>query len=639
MSIQSATIVEYVLGNEGVSPAEMAAHFGVSMRTVRDHIRRANDSMDPSAGIRFSRSRNGYVCEIHDEDVFRHWVSRARSMAQADPAVTTTNRANYLLNDLLQRHDWITLDELAGILFVSRASISNDLKRIVPTLEKHGLTLEKRPRYGIRVAGSEMARRLCLAGVVVRDITAGNEEPDAFERRLEPLMNSLSCAVDRVLREEEFPINSFAHQNLLVHLGIALMRIQDGKHVPAGSVLPADIAGTREYEVAKKIAAALEADLGHELPSCEVAYIAIHLAGKRVLGAGESPTSERVTISDEALGVVSRMLDAVWQSFRFDFRDDIELRMNLARHIMPLSVRLTYNLHLDNPLLGDIKRRYPLAYSMATDASVVLAEEYGAMPSEAERGYIALAFALALERQKTASPRKRLLVVCASGAGSARLLAYKMEAEFGDQVDSIATCNVMQVTSVDFSKIDYVVTTVPLTCEVPVPVREVTLFLDDGDRRRVRSMLEAADPTGIARFFPCTLFFPHCPVTSREEAIAFACERAAAYAELPENLDELVWKREHAAPTAFGNNVALPHPIEAVSEETFVTVLLMDAPIDWGGQDVQAVFLINVSRNAGADIDTFYRSVASMLNDGAAIQELVRHQDFDRLMAELARKE
>lgn len=72
MSIQSATIVEYVLGNEGVSPAEMAAHFGVSMRTVRDHIRRANDSMDPSAGIRFSRSRNGYVCEIHDEDVFRH---------------------------------------------------------------------------------------------------------------------------------------------------------------------------------------------------------------------------------------------------------------------------------------------------------------------------------------------------------------------------------------------------------------------------------------------------------------------------------------------------------------------------------------------------------------------------------------
>lgn len=639
MSIQSATIVEYVLGHEGISPADMAAHFGVSMRTVRDHIRRANDSMAPCAGIRFSRSRNGYVCEVRDDASFGHWMSRARSMAQADPAASTTNRAKYLLNDLLQRHDWITLDELAGILFVSRASISNDLKRIAPVLEKYGLAIEKRPRYGIRVVGPEMSRRLCLAGIVVRDIAAGNDEPDAFERRLEPLLSSLSETVDRVLREEEFPINSFACQNLLIHLGIALMRIQDEKYVSVDAVLPSDVAGTREYEVAKKIALEIEADGGYELPPCEVAYIAIHLAGKRALEAGGSPASDRVTISDETFEVVSRMLDAVWQSFRFDFRGDVELRMNLARHIMPLSVRLTYNLHMDNPLLQDIKSRYPLAYSMATDASVVLAEEYGAMPSEAERGYIALAFALALERQKTDSSRKRLLVVCASGAGSARLLAYKMEAEFGDQVDSITTCNVMQVPSIDFSNIDYVVTTVPLPCEVPVPVREVTLFLDEGDRRQVRNMLEAADRHSLARFFPRNLFFPHCSVSTREEAIEFVCERASAYAQLPEDIEDLVWKREHAAPTAFGNGVALPHPIEAVAERTFVTVLLLDEPIDWGGRDVQAVFFINVSRDAGTDLDIFYRSVASMLNDGAAIQEVVRHQDFDQLMSELARKE
>lgn len=639
MSIQCITVVEYVLCHEGVAPADLAAHFGVSMRTVRDHIRRANDSMAPSAGIRFNRSRNGYVCEVSDESSFKHWLSRARSMASTDSATSSANRASYLLNDLLQRHDWITLDELAGILFVSRASVSNDLKRITPMLEHYGLSLEKRPRYGIRVSGSEMSRRLCLAGIVVRDIAAGNEEPDAFERRLEPLMNSLSETVDRALADEKFPINSFSYQNLLVHLGIALMRIQDEKYVPMDAVLPSDVAGTREYEVARNIAVSLEKNHGYQLPSCEVAYIAIHLAGKRVLDVGENPASERVAISDETFEVVSRMLDVVWQSFRFDFRSDVELRMNLARHIMPLSVRLTYNLHMDNPLLQDIKSRYPLAYSMATDASVVLADEYGAMPSEAERGYIALAFALALERQKTELPCKRLLVVCASGAGSARLLAYKMEAEFGDRVDSITTCNVMQVPTIDFSNIDYVVTTVPLPCEVPVPVREVTLFLDEVDRRQVRDMLESADRGSIMRFFPRLLFFPHCPVFSREEAIAYLCKRAAEYAQLPENLEDLVWKREHAAPTAFGNSVALPHPIEAVAERTFVTVLLLDEPIDWGGHDVQAVFFINVSRDAGADLDTFYRSVASMLNDGAAIQKVIRHQDFDQLMEELARKE
>lgn len=261
------------------------------------------------------------------------------------------------------------------------------------------------------------------------------------------------------------------------------------------------------------------------------------------------------------------------------------------------------------------------------------------MPSEAERGYIALAFALALERQKTEAPSKRLLVVCASGAGSARLLAYKMETEFGDQVDSITTCNVMQVPHIDFSDIDYVVTTVPLPCEVPVPVREVTLFLDDGDRRQVRRMLERGDQSGLEEFFPRELFFPHCALTSREDVISFACEQASAYEDLPSNLEELVWKRELAAPTAFGNGVALPHPIEAVSTTTFVSVILLDASIDWGGHAVQAVFFINVSHEAGQDLDTFYRSVASMLNDASAIQDVVHHQDFDQLMAELTRKE
>lgn len=636
--MQSVELVEYVQNHEGVAPAKLADHFGVSARTARDYIRRANDSLTDVARIRYSRSRNGYLLEVSDAAALDQWTDRARSML-SDPASTTVTRASYLLNDLLLRNDWITLDELASILFVSRASISNDLKRVEPVLERFGLSLEKRPHYGIRVTGSEMARRLCLAEGVVRDVTDSTQESATLERELDPLMRTVSNTVEDVLRSENFSINSFSYQNLLVHLGIALMRIKGENYVPANDSLPSDIAGTREYEVAKKIAAAIQADMNVELPKGEIAYLAIHLAGKRVLGAGESLEEDRVVISDETWDVVSRMLDAVWRSFRFDFREDIELRMNLARHIMPLSVRLTYNLHLDNPLLSDIKLRYPLAYSMAIDASTVLAEAYGSTPSEEECGYIALAFALALERQKTEAPKKRLLVVCASGAGSARLLAYKMEEQFGDQVDSITTCNVTRVPNIDFSTIDYVITTVPLPCEVPVPVREVTLFLNDSDRRRVRTLLEHGDEGDLQGFFPRELFFNHCSFTTREEAIAFLCERAAAYTAMPQNLEELVWKREKAAPTAFGNGVALPHPIEAVSDTTFVTVLLMDMPVDWNGQPVQAVFFVNVSRNADTDLEVFYRAVAGMLNDASAIQKVVQDQDFDQLMRELNGKE
>ena len=71
-------------------------------------------------------------------------------------------------------------------------------------------------------------------------------------------------------------------------------------------------------------------------------------------------------------------------------------------------------------------------------------------------GYLALAFALAIERQNTELPKKNILIVCASGKGSAQLLHYRYRQEFGSYVGRIETCDVSNVKKVDFKDIDYV---------------------------------------------------------------------------------------------------------------------------------------------------------------------------------------
>ena len=128
------------------------------------------------------RPHDGYQLVVEDEKGYAAWV---RSQAPAPDAVPSTPRARvrYLLNDLLLRADWITLDELASVLYVSRASVSSDLKRVEEILADYDLTLEKRPHHGIRVSGSEMDRRLCLASLVVDDET-GTDSLGAGEREL-----------------------------------------------------------------------------------------------------------------------------------------------------------------------------------------------------------------------------------------------------------------------------------------------------------------------------------------------------------------------------------------------------------------------------------------------------------------------
>lgn len=333
-------------------------------------------------------------------------------------------RVTYLLRSLLAREDWVTIDELAAQLFITRRTISSDLREVEQELARFDLTLEKRPRYGLRVSGSEMMRRLCLVRALDDATSTGILHGD------DDIAPAVSVCVGTVLEETGFSINVLALQSLLAHLAVAVLRARRGAFVSFDPAQLERIAASREYPVAERIAQALGHELHVTLPVEEIAYIAINLAGRQSLyDIGDTD----VVISDEVWDVVLRMLNRVFEAYRVDFSGDLELRMNLARHIVPLAVRLHYHMRLDNPLLDDVRMRFPLAFSMAVDASAVLAEQYGERPSDEEVGYLAMAFILALDRKSSGVAKKRVLVVCVSGASTARLLKDRCEREFAER--------------------------------------------------------------------------------------------------------------------------------------------------------------------------------------------------------------
>lgn len=336
-------------------------------------------------------------------------------------------------------------------------------------------------------------------------------------------------------------------------------------------------------------------------------------------------------ISEEVWQIVAEMIEEVWQVYQLDFRDDLELRMNLACHVVPLAVRLQYHMVAKNPLTEEIKARYPLAWSMAVDGSRVLERHYGSSLKAPEIGYLALAFALAIERSDDDPPKKNVLVVCASGAGTARLLEYRCRKEFGAYVDTITTCDASQIAHMDFSNIDYVFTTVPLTTPVPVPVREVSVFLDQSDVVGIIELLRREDSGGLIRYFPRELFFAHVHEATKEGILTFLANAAIERVHLPEVFRDLVFEREKIAPTSFGNRVALPHPACAVSCAPFVAVGLLDQPVSWGVHEVQAVFLISFSNDPTFNPDEFNSGIAALLSSESAIDRLLEERKYETL--------
>ena len=666
-------MVAYLRENPGALPSDVAQHFGVSERTLRMYVRQANESLDGIAHLGVARG-NGYQMRVEDEAALDSWLATRTNPRASTVPKTPSERVIYLLNDLLLRSDWVTLGDLSSILYVSKSTLSRDLQEVERCLGEYGLKLEKRPHHGILVTGDEMSRRLCLANLALSTDSfaalfsggagsagdagsaastapaapAGARQGEAwdagFRETVSGILDDVAACVERAINNQGFQINSASYQNLLVHICVAVLRIRNGYAIPAPVDDMASLLGSREYQVAQEIADSIERTFDLELPVEEVAYIAIHLAGKRaldILPAGEGSGDEGLVISEEVWNVVSRMLDTVWDIYRFDFRNDLELRMNLARHIVPLTVRLRYHMDLRNPLLADIRVRYPLAYSMAIDSSTVLAEEYEARLSDDEVGYLALAFALALERLKTEAPKKNILMVCASGAGSARLLEYRCRQEFGAYINQITTCDVLNIESIDFSDIDYVFTTVPIHRQLPVPVREVQYFLDVEEVEGVRDFLREnarREPDSILSYFDAKLFFPHLPFHTKQEVLDFLVERVAAERDVAPNFSELVWKREGTVATSFGNNVAMPHPLEPASFETFVCVGVLDQPVVWDnlGRTIQVVFLSAFAADAGLELQNLYGQLANVLVSKQAIAAIVRDQSWETLAAILS---
>lgn len=633
--MQDIRLVRHILRAGGVTPTDCAAYLDIKKRTLRDRIRHANDSMGGSARIVYDRPRGVYQVEVSNEETFDAWLRGDAGRDAIDRLPSTPEeRTNYLVQDLLFRTDWITLEDLASMLFVSRSTVSHDLRSVEQLFTKYDLTIEKRPRYGLRVVGSEMNRRLCLASIAVDTFLAADDLSGVISTEA---LDEVERLVRVTLDAEGYEINPVSRQNLVVHIAIALARINKGCYVPMEASYLEHVRDTREYTVARAIARSVESSFSVALPEEEVAYVAIHLASKRLVEGSERDEGNKgsLEITDDAWELAAEMIEVVWRAFRFDFRDDAELRVNLARHLMPLIVRLRYHMSVENPLLTDIRTCYPLPFAMATDAASVLAEKYDAEVSGDEIGYIALLFALSLERKATSYAKKHVLVVCASGVGSARLLAYRLQREFSSNFESVETCDASEFAERDIADIDYIFTTVPLDRRVNVPVVHVSLFLDDSSRRDVRRVIDREATESALSYFSPDLFFSHLELSSREEVITFLCERAAEAVELPDNFEELVWKREQAAATSFGNLLALPHPYEAVSPETFVTVALLDRPVDWGGQPAQAVFLVCVSRDAGTDLEAFYRSMVSLFTNEQSIQRVLGDMRLEVLLNEL----
>ena len=418
---------------------------------------------------------------------------------------------------------------------------------------------------------------------------------------------------------ERFKLTDIGFQNLVIHIMIALLRLkEDTKSMPCE--YDSEIEKSREYEVAEILCQELEQRFEVHFPKVEIYYIAMHLSGKKAV----QYNSNTLYLNQDYEELMNQIMKEINDKFAMNFMTDLDLYTSLSLHLQPMMNRLKYGMVIQNPLLQQIKSENPLAFEISILAAHIIQSYINKSVSENEIGYIALHFALAIERYQKNGPKKNVIIICASGMGSSQILLYKIKQRFKDNINSIYVTELYELSNIDQLAYDFILSTVPIPFKTEIPAIHVQYFLNDQDMISLSEVFlsQNEELSFVDQYFQQELLFTDLSGKTKEELIHEMCQRIANVKTVPNHFEEEILKREKFSVTEFGNAIAMPHPMKPLTDETFVAVGVLKKAIKWKHQNVKYIFLLSVQKDSQEALGLLHETLSSLVFNQKAMQEL-----------------
>ncbi|TZE83223.1 BglG family transcription antiterminator [Calorimonas adulescens] len=468
LSARQFEILNKLIEGESLNIEKICNRYDVSRRTVYREINAINKAIG-SYGIAILNSSERLTLEGETNNLKKLRMDLLGVQLDFD----ADKRRTLILSELLQLKEPIKLEYFAKKFGVSVAAVSYDLKELEKWFEAHNLLLVTKPGFGVSVTGDESDFRKAITDFLYENIDTESLVEFLNKASPERTKNDLSFnshfldvidqktvvaiekSVAMLSNELDFYIAESSYMGLIIHLALAIKRLESGESIEIETDKLNELRDTEEYAYAMALAGYLEDELKIKIPEGEIGYITVHLRGARY--RANVDTGNRSELNDLADSLISE----AEKIFGTSFKDDELLRSGLLTHLEPALYRLSTGLAIRNPLLEDIKTKYMDLYEKTKKVCEVLKSESGIPIPDDEIGYIAMHFGAAIERKERNTRKYNVLVVCASGIGTSRMLLSKLQLfPQINVVDAVSSLKLKE--GIENEDIDLIISTIPV---------------------------------------------------------------------------------------------------------------------------------------------------------------------------------
>lgn len=628
---------ELMRAKEPLTSEFLSRKIQVTSRTIRNDMKELGEQICQNGADIMSVRGSGYELVIKDDRVFRSFLNE---MFLKKPGVipnSSEERFLYIIQKLLLAETFVKLDELAKEMFVSKSTIQNDLRDVKRVLQRYDISLQTVPNFGVKVKGSELKLRFCMSEYLFINRQVWDMRLDRIPNITSEEISVIRTIILHQIKENEINLSDIAFHNLIIHIAIACARIRNENFIMLISNELQDISQKTEYAVAVQIVKQIETNLHLNFPQSEVAYIAIHLLGNKIISQPlplENMEELELLLDQDAYSLTMKILTSIEKELGLGLNLDKELIVGITLHLKPAINRHLYSMNIRNPMLEEIKKTYPIAFEAGILASIIIKKETRIEINENEVGYLALHFGAAIERRRIHQTVKRCVIVCASGVGSAAFLKYKLQAEFGSKLEIIGTTEYYRLKDIHFHNIDLVISTIPIKERLPIPVIEVDVLLGKADFEKISNAIKGENLPSLD-YTREELVFLQERFETKEEVLQFLIGKLEELGLVGEEFHKAVEEREAFSSTSYGNLVAIPHPITPQTDSTFWAICTLQKPIEWGGKRVQFVCLLCVEKDSSQDLKNMYELLIKIVDSKSHVQELLQcttYQQFENTL-------
>lgn len=485
MKKRSCQILEQLLyRGKNYKIEELAKYYDVSQKTLQNDFSDINTFLKEINIPQLTVLKSGEI-KLFDKKFDEYTIEKLNKLGNIQYIMEKKERVNLIIIILLKESKFITMNQLAEKLCVTRITILNDMIEVNLKLNKYNIEVLSKPGKGIIAAYDEYDAR-CLITHLLFDSYHSNERESNisnvyFIKLIKEIENnytleSLKNILDEIIIDKKYDFRNRGYYAILFSLFVILNRrsneityIEENKRY-----------SNKEYDIAKEIYEILTKKLDIIPNKNDIHYLAGFISNKGIL-------KPLINVDDyvELHTTVATFLYKISEQLDISLYDEYSLFEFLIKHLNAMAMRIKNEELLINPIYEQLKEKYDYVFKAVKENIRLIEDFYKLKIDKNELSYIVMHICAEIERETTKMRKPSILIVCPESMAAGQLIAAQLEKYFDFNIKAIITDS-YEIS--DNLNIDFIISTVVLP-RLKYPVLIINTIIDAEDYNRIQTII------------------------------------------------------------------------------------------------------------------------------------------------------